>query len=95
VDGVYTDDPLENPDAVRIPRITPGTFDDFKAHLGGSHGIDVTGGMLGKVREMVELVAQGYTERVHLVSGRHKGALMRVLLGTAPGEGTVIEPDRV
>lgn len=95
VDGVYTDDPLANPDAVRISRITPGTFDGVKAHLGGSHGADVTGGMLVKVREMVDLVAQGNTERVHLVSGRREGTLTRVLLSTASGEGTVIEPDVV
>jgi isopentenyl phosphate kinase len=95
VNGVYTGDPLANPDAVRIPRITPSTFDGLKGHLGGSHGVDVTGGMLAKVREMVDLVAQGHTERVHLVSGRREGTLRRVLLGAAPEEGTVIESDVV
>jgi isopentenyl phosphate kinase len=91
VDGVYDGDPLENPSALRIPRITPQTFGDLESQLGGSHGVDVTGGMLDKVREMVDLVAQGYTERVHLVSGRHEGALTRVLLDAASEEGTLIE----
>jgi isopentenyl phosphate kinase len=91
VDGVYDDDPLANPDALRIPRITPETFGGLQSQLGGSHGVDVTGGMLDKVREMVDLVAQGCTERVHLVSGRHDGALTRVLLDAASREGTLIE----
>ena len=91
VDGVYDDDPLVNPNALRIPRITPESFGDLESQLGSSHGVDVTGGMLAKVREMVDLVAQGYTERVHLVSGRHEGALTRVLVDAALEEGTLIE----
>jgi isopentenyl phosphate kinase len=95
VDGVYDDDPLVNPDAARIPRITPDTLERFQAQLGGSHGVDVTGGMLAKVREMVTLVAQGRTGCVQLISGRHEGALTRVLQNAALGEGTLIEPDGV
>ena len=95
VDGVYDKDPLANANAVRIPRITPGALHSLQAQLGGSHGVDVTGGMLAKVREMVDLVAQGRTGCVHLISGRHEGALMRALQGAATGEGTIIEPDGV
>ncbi|MCL2549535.1 MAG: isopentenyl phosphate kinase [Methanimicrococcus sp.] len=38
-----------------IPKITPKTFQSFKQHIGGSAGTDVTGGMLGKVSEILEL----------------------------------------
>ena len=38
-----------------IPQITPSTFDSFKQHIGGSAGTDVTGGMLGKVSEILDL----------------------------------------
>jgi isopentenyl phosphate kinase len=93
VDGVYTDDPLANPGASRIPRITPAALDDLQARLGGSHGVDVTGGMLAKVRLMVDLVAKGHVQRVHLISGRRAGALERALLDVSRNEGTLIESD--
>jgi isopentenyl phosphate kinase len=95
VDGVYDGDPLTDSSASRIPRITPGTFGGLETQLGGSHGVDVTGGMLTKVRQMVQLVAQGYVERVHLISGRREGALERALLDRALHEGTLIESEGV
>jgi isopentenyl phosphate kinase len=61
--------------------------------LGGSFGVDVTGGMLAKVREMISLVSEGQTERVYLISGWREGALERVLLDAGVEEGTLIERD--
>jgi len=90
VHGVYDRDPLLDPTAELVPLITPGTFAQVAAKLGGSHGIDVTGGMLSKVREMVDLVARGVTQRVHLISGWQEGALARVLLDGEAREGTLI-----
>ena len=94
VEGVYDRDPTVYAEARRVPRITPVTFVEIEAQLGGSHGVDVTGGMLSKIREMVTLVAQGVTQRVHLISGQREGALTRVLLDPQATEGTVIEADR-
>ena len=93
VDGVYDRDPLVDPGATQIPFITPCTFSHFEALLGGSHGVDVTGGMLSKVQEMVSLVAQGSVQRVHLISGKRVGALARVLGDPDVAEGTVIAMD--
>lgn len=93
VDGVYDRDPLLDESALPIPRITPATFAHLEMKLGGSFGVDVTGGMLAKVREMVSLVAEGQTERVHLISGWREGALERVLLDPGIVEGTLIEQD--
>ena len=90
VHGVFDRDPLVDPAAELIPLITPDTFGRLAASLGGSHGTDVTGGMLSKVREMVDLVARGVTQRVHLISGWHEGALARVLLDAEVTEGTLI-----
>jgi isopentenyl phosphate kinase len=90
VHGVYDRDPLADPAAEPIPLVTPSTFGLLAAKLGGSHGTDVTGGMLSKVREMVGLVARGVTQRVHLISGWHEGALARVLLDAEVREGTLI-----
>jgi isopentenyl phosphate kinase len=92
VDGVYDRDPLVDPQAVRIPRITPASFAGLQAQLGGSYAVDVTGGMLTKVEAMVSLVASGHVDRVHLISGRRRGALNRALLGAQEVcGGSVIE----
>ena len=90
VDGVYDGDPLTDATAKRITRITPATLPQMEQWLGASHGVDVTGGMLTKVRQMVHLVAQGATRRVHLISGERKGTLTRTLLREST-EGTIIE----
>lgn len=91
VDGVFDRDPLQHPDAKRIERISPATFEQIAGQLGGSHGVDVTGGMSSKVRQMIDLVQQGLTGRVQLISGLNPGALERVLVDAKAVEGTVIE----
>lgn len=91
VDGVFDHDPLQYPDARRIDRVSPATFSQIAGLLGGSHGVDVTGGMLSKVQQMIDLVQQGLTGRVHLISGLNPGALERVLVDPQAVEGTVIE----
>ena len=52
--GSATDGVLDS-DGKTIPKITPKTFDSVKKHIGGSAGTDVTGGMLGKVSEILDL----------------------------------------
>jgi len=91
VNGVFDRDPLQHPDARRIGKISPATFDQMMAQLGHSHGIDVTGGMLTKVKLMLNLVGRGDVERVHLISGLEVGALERVLTDPQAVEGTIIE----
>jgi isopentenyl phosphate kinase len=93
VHGVYDRDPLAAGGAAarHFPRITPGTYAEIEAGLGGSSSADVTGGMLTKVRGMVDLVEQGLVWHVHLISGHVRGALTRVLLDPQASEGTVIE----
>jgi isopentenyl phosphate kinase len=55
VDGVFTDDPNKNPDAKLIPEINSENIDKVKEWLSGSTAIDVTGGMFGKVSELLEI----------------------------------------
>ncbi len=38
-----------------VPEITPGNFEEFRSCIGASGSTDVTGGMLGKVLELLEL----------------------------------------
>jgi isopentenyl phosphate kinase len=90
VDGVYDADPLAGAAAQRIVCITPATYAQIEGQLSGSHGVDVTGGMLSKVRAMVRLVERGHTGRVHIISGLQPGALTEALLDPDASRGTTI-----
>jgi isopentenyl phosphate kinase len=55
VNGVFTSDPNRNPDAKLIQEINSKNIDQVKSWLSGSTAIDVTGGMLGKISELLEI----------------------------------------
>ena len=91
VDGVFEGDPLRDPGVRRVPEIAPTTWPRVQALLGGSHGTDVTGGMLTKVEVMVALVREHPDLVVHVISGERPGALETVLLRpTEHVGGTII-----
>lgn len=90
VDGVFDADPLADPDARPIPRLRAADLPALAASLGGSHGIDVTGGMFGKIEVMAALLDQHPGLRIHLLSGEIPGRLQRHLLDPALGLGTVM-----
>ena len=94
VDGVFSRDPLADPYAEQWPEITPATLPGLRASLGGSHGVDVTGGMLSKVTEMVQLVTAYPGLEVRIVSGLRHGAVRSALLGWDAAGGTVIRASR-
>ncbi len=56
VNGIHTADPNKHADAQLIREITPASFQEIRAHVGASHGYDVTGGMLDKLARSVALV---------------------------------------
>lgn len=90
VNGVYTADPHIDPNAEHIPEITPDNFSEVRAALGGARGFDVTGGMLGKVESMLQLVKTSpWVDEVQLLSpegdnllralrGEHVGTIIRL-----------------
>lgn len=90
VEGVFTADPLRDESARLIPEITPHNFQQVEQMLAGSHGFDVTGGMLTKVRTMYALVQKHPTLKVHLISGRQPGTIRRALLEPDLAAGTTI-----
>jgi len=90
VDGVFTADPLRNGSARLIPEISRHNFDQVERMLTGSHGVDVTGGMLTKVRIMYALVQEHPGLKVHLISGQRRGLIRRALLEPDLAEGTTI-----
>lgn len=75
VDGVFAADPLRHPGARPIAHLTAAQVRDLTTALGDSHGIDVTGGMAGKIAVMVDLLARLPALRVHLLSGEEPGRL--------------------
>jgi isopentenyl phosphate kinase len=87
VDGVYTEDPQKTKDAELISEITPYNYPKLEHHLRGSPSVDVTGGMLTKVRALLDLV--GYGIQCEIVSGVRKGYVRRAL-GGETGLGTVV-----
>ena len=88
--GVYTADPRSTSSAERIPQIDRTNIDQVLQLTGGSHGVDVTGGMRAKVELMWQLTQANPATTVHLI-GTAPGLLQRALLGHAKGEGTVIK----
>ena len=79
VDGVFTADPQKNPNAKLIPEINSKNYEEIKKYLGGSAGIDVTGGMLHRVERIFELTKFGVEAEV--INGEREGLLKRALLG--------------
>lgn len=74
VDGIY-----DNKKRI-IPKITRSNYNKIKKHLSGSGGIaDVTGGMLHKVKEMLELAKYGIKSEI--INGEKKDLLEKSLLG--------------
>ena len=90
VEGVFTADPLRHPEARLIPEINPAKLAQVEKLLHGSHGVDVTGGMLAKVRLMAELVRAQPELAVHLISGRTPGRIAEALIHPEAGGGTII-----
>ncbi len=58
VDGVLAEE------GVLVRKITPLSFIDIKKNIRGSTSIDVTGGMIRKVEELLELAKKGITSRI-------------------------------
>jgi isopentenyl phosphate kinase len=90
VDGVFTADPLRHADARHVPLITPADMAALGAGLAGSHGVDVTGGMLAKVRQCVELVQEHDRLEIVICSGLVEGNLYQALVTDGSPPGTVV-----
>lgn len=87
VDGLYTEDPKANRDATLIEEIT---LPDLKRRLdtiSGAKTTDVTGGMVGKIRELIPSVEQGVV--VQLLNATVPRRFLHALQGAAV-RGTTI-----
>lgn len=90
VEGVFTGDPLQDRGARLLKEISVSQYDEVEKMLTGSHGIDVTGGMLAKVRTMCQLIEVQPALTVRFISGDRQGLIRRVLLDSEIDEGTLL-----
>ncbi|UCG25033.1 MAG: isopentenyl phosphate kinase family protein [Chloroflexota bacterium] len=73
-----------------IPRITRENLPRFESSLKGSRGTDVTGGMSGKVKGVVDLVEGIDGLSVRVFSGLQPGNVRDALSGSSRQMGTLI-----
>ena len=90
VHGVQGVDANQRDGADVIHEITPRTLPEVSALLGGSHGTDVTGGMLSKVQTMCALVEKLPELEVRVMSGAIPGLVGSVLVDASLDAGTAI-----
>jgi isopentenyl phosphate kinase len=64
-----------------IPNISPANFPEIQAALGGSGGVDVTGGMETKVSDMLELAQSAPHPEIFILNGLASNRLTDALLG--------------
>lgn len=64
-----------------VEEITPASWNDLSATVGGSTAPDVTGGMASKVRQSLELVEQNPNLEVFIFSGEIPKAVEQALTG--------------
>jgi len=70
-----------------ITKINTKNFGKVRAEIGSSHGIDVTGGMLHKVKEALTLAKKGIPSAI--INGGRSNELLNVLLDK-PHRGTEV-----
>lgn len=90
VEGVFTGDPLRDSGVCPLREISACRFAEVEKMLTGSHGIDVTGGMLAKVRTMCQLIEAQPALTVRFISGERRGLIKKALLNSEIEEGTLL-----
>ena len=85
VDGIYTDNPKTNPDAKLIDIVTKDT--DLLL-TENENQADVTGGMAGKIRELLDLAEDGIES--HIINAETPGNIKLAVSGQKV-KGTIIK----
>jgi isopentenyl phosphate kinase len=94
VGGVLTADPASGLAGEVVAEITPGSLQRLGQALGGARGVDVTGGMLAKVYEMIALLdTTPSLVAVQIVSGLVPGLVCACLVDPNVSAGTRIARD--
>jgi isopentenyl phosphate kinase len=88
VDGLYDADPKATKNAKLYAHLTLRELKEMQGKLGRSAVADVTGGMLGKVTELIPAIEEGIP--VTIVNATKANHVYRALIGEKV-EGTIIE----
>jgi isopentenyl phosphate kinase len=88
VDGIFNKDPKKNPDASLIKVVT--SHHDLES-TDGTQTVDVTGGMGGKLSELLELAEIGIESEI--INASHDNNIKRALNGEK-GIGTLIRNEK-
>lgn len=87
-DGLFDADPKTNPDAKAYKHLSLAELKQIQPKLGKAEGIDVTGGMAGKIAELIPAIEHG----VHVtITGATKGLSIYRALTDQSVMGTEIE----
>jgi len=87
-DGLFDSDPKTNPNAKPYKHLTLAELKEIQPKLGKAAGTDVTGGMAGKIAELIPAIEQG----VHVtITGATKGLSVYRALTDQSVLGTEIE----
>jgi isopentenyl phosphate kinase len=89
-DGLYDADPKVAKNAKLYAHLTLSELEKIKGALGKSTAADVTGGMLGKIAELIPAIKQRIP--VAIVNAAKPNRVYKALMGEAV-EGTVIEKE--
>ncbi len=90
VAGVFSSDPHRDTIVRLVPAITSRNYDQVEEMLSASFGVDVTGGMLSKVRSLYALAKDLPGLQVRIVTGRTPQLIERVLASADVEEGTLL-----
>ncbi len=91
IDGIYDENPKENPHARLLPRITPESAAALVKGIGSAGYVDVTGGMQRTLSEALSGVREGVSTRI--LNGMKPGVLSEAILGEAE-HGTLVTAAR-
>lgn len=87
VDGIYTDNPKTNPDAKLIDEVTNNTILTLTSN---ENMADVTGGMEGKIRELLKLAESNIQSQI--INGQTPGNIQKAVSGEKL-KGTTIKKE--
>lgn len=79
IQGLYDKDPYKNKNAVLIEELKLSEIKE-KVNLGGSHNVDVTGGLIGKISK-INLINNKYLQTVEVFNGLEIDNYKKILLG--------------
>jgi len=87
VDGIFTANPKKDKNAKKIKEINRENFREIRKMLGESSSVDVTGGMAGKVLELIRTAKKGIPAQI--IDATKKDNIKKAFLGK--NVGTIIK----